>query len=73
MSKFSTNDIDEIEQRLNEKLGSINSDNAVKENVELKNLLDELHLHQIELEMKNRQLRESQSDLEKTRDKYTNL
>ena len=36
-------------------------------------LLNELHIHQIELEMQNRELRQSQQELEQARDKYANL
>jgi len=50
-----------------------------KTDVEVKNtkitdyLTHELHVHQIELEMQNRELREAQSDLEITRDRYADL
>lgn len=36
-------------------------------------LIDELRLHQIELEMQNEELKKSQDELEKSRDKYNDL
>lgn len=36
-------------------------------------MLHELHVHQMELEMQNRVLREAQNELEETRDRYANL
>src|SRR5215470_1021291 len=40
---------------------------------ELKNAIHELHVHQIELEMRNEQLRLVQSDLETARERYVEL
>ena len=46
----------------------------VLQNSEITNYLEhELQVHQIELEMQNRELREAQSDLEITRDRYADL
>lgn len=44
-----------------------------KEKKEAGELLQELKLHQIELEAQNRQLREAQHELEEARDRFSNL
>ena len=40
---------------------------------EIKTLIEELHIHQTELEMQNEELRRTQLELEAARDKYSNL
>ncbi len=40
---------------------------------ELRNVLQELQIHEIELELQNEELRRTQEELERTRQKYTNL
>jgi len=40
---------------------------------DIKHLIEDLQVHQIELEMQNEELRRLQQDLEKTRDKYSDL
>src|SRR5215831_13586717 len=49
-----------------EGLGSLSS-------AELKNAIHELHVHQIELEMQNEQLRITQGELEEARERYVEL
>ena len=41
--------------------------------MDIKQLIENLQVHQIELEMQNEELRRVQQDLEKTRDKYSDL
>lgn len=41
--------------------------------VDIKNLIEDLQIHQIELEMQNTELRRSQLELEESRDEYTRL
>ena len=40
---------------------------------DIKHLVEELQLHQVELEMQNEELRLSQMELEASRDKYSDL
>ena len=40
---------------------------------DLRKLIEDLHIHQIELEMQNEELRRAQLELEKTRDRYSDL
>ena len=48
---------------------------AIKEiaSVDVKKLVEDLHVHQIELEIQNEELRRAQLELEASRDKYSNL
>jgi formate hydrogenlyase transcriptional activator len=48
---------------------------AVKETTpgDVKKLIEDLHIHQIELEIQNEELRRTQSDLETSRDRYSDL
>jgi len=62
-----------LNEKLNTFVDSIKDNGNINDSEKLQLLLDNLELHQIELELKNRQLRESQVDLERTRDKYANL
>ena len=41
--------------------------------MDIRQLIEDLQVHQIELEMQNEELRRSQQDLEKARDKYSDL
>ena len=41
--------------------------------MDIKQLIEDLQVHQIELEMQNEELRRVQQDLEKARDKYSDL
>ena len=41
--------------------------------IDIKQLIEDLQVHQVELEMQNEELRRLQQDLEKSRDKYTDL
>ena len=48
---------------------------AIKEitSVDVKKLVEDLHIHQIELEIQNEELRMAQLELEDSRDKYSDL
>jgi formate hydrogenlyase transcriptional activator len=41
--------------------------------VDVKNLVEDLHVHQIELEIQNEELRRAQAELEASRDRYSDL
>ena len=64
---------EELNKRLQNCIKALEQSFAENGDAENRLLIDNLWNHQIELEMRNRQLIESQSDLENTRDKYANL
>ncbi|MDH5259704.1 MAG: PAS domain S-box protein, partial [Gammaproteobacteria bacterium] len=73
MNKLSTYNIEELNERLNNYLHNVENSNNPDSYDDIKLLLDDLHAHQIELEINNRQLIEAQNELEKSRDNYANL
>jgi PAS domain S-box-containing protein len=70
MKDYSILDDDTLSEQLQEHL-SQSPENKDAYHTSL--LLNELHIHQIELEMQNRELKESQRELEEARDKYADL
>lgn len=65
--------IEELNKRLHECIQSIENSQGNVDGDNINLLLEELRVHQIELEMANRELIESKSELETTRAKYANL
>ena len=72
-SEFSEFDHDELNEKLNEFLKYLEKTGRSTLDNKERLLLESLHIHQIELEMQNRELKSSQEDLEKSRDKYADL
>ena len=73
MNKLSSYNIEELNEKLNNYLNNPENVSAPDSYEDIKSILDDLHAHQIELEINNRQLIEAQDELEKSRDKYANL
>ena len=63
----------ELRKRAEEKLKSFAPSFEKMSNVDIKELIHELQVHQIELEMQNDELRKSQITLEGSREKYADL
>lgn len=62
------------DKELNARLDALLSTPAAEQPLgEVQFLLHELHVHQIELEVQNRELREAQARLEESRDRYADL
>ena len=66
-------DIEELNDKLHNCILALEKAYQTNDNKDGEVLLDDLWAHQIELEMRNRELMESKMDLEITRDKYANL
>ncbi len=62
-----------LRTRAETRLAAMAWDNDPEMNPRTRRLLHELHVHQIELEMQNEELREAQRDLEMSRDRYLEL
>jgi len=73
LSEFSGYNHEELNEKLNEFLSNLNDTDRSALDDKERLLLESLHVHQIELEMQNRELKSSQADLEKSRDKYADL
>lgn len=70
MTDFSVFDDKTLNEQLQRRLENMPED---KKTFDADILLNDLHIHQIELEMQNRELRKSQQELEATRDRYADL
>lgn len=64
--------IGQLEKQIHKNIGDTKSANATH-SYDLNNVMHELQVHQIELEMQNRELIEAQLQLEETRDNYADL
>ena len=62
-----------LRERAEEILQNKSEDLQLKEDGEIKELVHELQVHQIELEMQNKELMRTQSELEESRNKYQEL
>ena len=63
-----------LRQRAESKLPSkLTAETTAGETRELEQVIHELQVHQIELEMQNRELREAQQALEEARDRYADF
>ena len=65
--------MDELRKSAEEILKKKNGSDSDLSNLELQKLIEELNIHQIELEIQNQELRENRLELEASREKYFNL
>jgi len=72
-NKVKPNSFKKLRRRAENRLFDRDADLSNMPLEDINELIHELEVHQIELEMQNEELRQSQLDLEAARDKYTNL